>query len=174
MNYLPKTLRKMMCMTIPENLYKDDNINNIKWEDTCEFTLPLKGGKVIKVYDADTITIATKLPFKNDTNNDPLYRFSVRLNGIDAPEMKGKGITEEEKTAAREAQQFVSNLILQKYVTLKNISNEKYGRILADVYINDINLNNLLLTEHYVVPYDGGTKKKPNSWLNYKMTGEMK
>jgi endonuclease YncB( thermonuclease family) len=171
---LPKRLRKMMCMSIPDNLYADDGINNIKWEDTCEFTLPVKGGKVIKVYDADTITIATKLPFKNDTNGkSPLYRFSVRLNGIDAPEMKGKGITEQEKNAAHQAQQFVSKLILNKYVTLKNVQNEKYGRILADVYIYDIHLNELLLKERYVVPYDGGTKKKPDSWLKYKITGEM-
>ena len=53
----------------------------IKWEDTVEFTFPITGGRVIKVYDADTITIATRLPFKDS----PLYRLSVRLNGIDAP-----------------------------------------------------------------------------------------
>lgn len=168
MLYLPKSLRKMMCMSIPEN-----GIDNIKWKDTQEFILPVKGGKVIKVYDADTITIATKLPFKYDKNDNPLYRFSIRLNGIDAPEMKGTDITEQEKNAAHEAQQFVSNLILNKYVTLKNVANEKYGRILADVYICDIHLNELLLKEHYVVPYDGGTKKKPESWLKYKITGEM-
>ena len=45
----------------------------IKWEDTVEFTFPITGGKVIKVYDADTITIATRLPFKDS----PLYRLSV-------------------------------------------------------------------------------------------------
>lgn len=165
-------LRKMMCMYVPQD-YKTDG-NDIQWEDTCEFTLPVKGGRVIKVYDADTITIAAKLPFKKETTKDNLlYRFSVRLNGIDAPEMKGKGITEEEKAAAYEAQQFVSKLILNKYVTLQNVSNEKYGRILADVYIGDIHLNELLLRKYYVVPYDGGTKKKPNSWIKYKMTGEM-
>jgi len=90
-----------------------------------------------------------------------------------SPEIKGKGITDQEKTAANEAQQFVSNLILNKYVTLKNVQNEKYGRILADVYIGDIHLNSLLLQERYVVPYDGGTKKKPESWAKYKMTGEI-
>ena len=172
-----RVLRKMMCMSIPEDYEKDGN--DIEWEDTCEFTLPVTGGRVIKVYDADTITIAAKLPFKKGTNekgtnkDNILYRFSVRLNGIDAPEMKGKGITEEEKTAAHEAKQFVSNLILNKYVTLQNVTNEKYGRILSDVYIGDTHLNELLLKEHYVVPYDGGTKKKPSSWIKYKITGEM-
>ena len=57
-------------------------LTDIKYEDTVEFTFPITEGKVIKVYDADTITIASKLPYKES----PIYRLSVRLNGIDAPE----------------------------------------------------------------------------------------
>ena len=72
--------------------FMEDGLD-IKLEDTVEFTFPIKGGRVIKVYDADTITIASKLPY----NESPMYRLSVRLNGIDAPEMKGKGISDEDK-----------------------------------------------------------------------------
>ena len=168
MRLLPRSIRKLLGF-IDKNDCKEIG-NDIKWEDTIEFTFPIKGGTVIKVYDGDTITIATKLPFKTES---PIYRFSVRLIGIDTPEMKGKGVTEEEKTAAHEAQQFVSNLILNKYVTLENIQNEKYGRILADVYIGDIHLNNLLLKERLAVPYNGATKIKPVSWIKYKFTGEI-
>ena len=146
-----------------------ENGTDILWEDTVEFTFPIKGGRVIKVYDADTITIASKLPF--DTS--PMYRLSVRLNGIDTPEIKGKGISDEEKEAAKNARDFVSNMVLNKYVRLENIESEKYGRILADVYIGDIHLNGLLLEEKYAVKYDGGTKIKPSSWLKYKLTGEI-
>ena len=142
---------------------------DIKWEDTIEFTFPIKGGRVIKVYDADTITIASKLPF----DNSPMYRLSVRLNGIDTPEIKGKGVSDEEKEAAKNARDFVSNLILNKFVRLENIENEKYGRILADVYVGEIHINKLLLEEKYAVKYDGGTKIKPISWLKYKNTGEL-
>ena len=148
--------------------YMEDGLD-IKWEDTVEFTFPIKGGRVIKVYDADTITIASKLPF----DESPIYRLSVRLNGIDTPEMKGKGVSDEEKEAAKNARDFVSNLVLNKYVKLENIESEKYGRILADVYIDDIHLNNLLLKERYAVSYDGGTKKKPTSWLKYRVTGVL-
>jgi len=143
--------------------------SDIKWEDTVEFTFPIKGGRVIKVYDADTITIASKLPY----DDSPMYRLSVRLNGIDTPEMKGKGVLDDEKEAAKLARDFVSNLVLNKYVTLENIESEKYGRILADVYIENIHLNNLLLKEKYAVKYDGGTKIKPTSWLKYRITGEL-
>ena len=135
----------------------------IKWEDTVEFTFPITGGKVIKVYDADTITIATRLPF----NDSPLYRLSVRLNGIDAPEIKGKDVSDEEKEAAIIARDVVSKMILHKYVVLKNIQTEKYGRLLADVYIDNINLNEYLITHRYAVKYDGGKKIKPESWLKY-------
>jgi endonuclease YncB( thermonuclease family) len=141
---------------------------DIKWEDTVEFTFPIKGGRVIKVYDADTITIASKLPY----NESPMYRLSVRLNGIDTPEMKGKGVEEEEKNAAKLARDFVSNLALNKYVRLENIESEKYGRILADVYIGDVHLNEILLKERYAVKYDGGTKIRPTSWAKYRLTGE--
>ena len=58
---------------------------NIEWKDTKPFVVPLNGGHVIKVYDGDTITIANKLPIYHC--ND-MFRFSVRLNGIDTPEIK--------------------------------------------------------------------------------------
>jgi micrococcal nuclease len=146
-----------------------DNNCDIKWEDTVEFTFPIKGGKVIKVYDADTITIASKLPY----DESPLYRLSVRLNGIDTPEIKGKGISDEEKDTAKIARDFVHNLVFNKFIRLENIETEKYGRILADVYIDDIHLNELLIKERYAVKYDGRTKKKPSSWLKYRLTGEL-
>jgi endonuclease YncB( thermonuclease family) len=157
-----------LSQNVVENYKKDGD--DIKLYDTCEFTFPVEGGRVIKVYDADTITIATKLPFKMET---PLYRFSIRLNGIDTPEMKGKDVTDEEKNAAKKAQQFVSDLVLNKYVTLKNVKNEKYGRILADVYIGEIHLNQLLLHQRYAVAYSGATKVHPKSWIKYKETGEL-
>lgn len=141
---------------------------DIKIEDTVEFTFPIKSGRVIKCYDADTITIASKLPY----DASPLYRLSVRLNGIDAPEIKGK--CAEEKEVAKEARDFVSNLVLNKVIRLENVESEKYGRILADVYLGDVHLNELLLKERYAVKYDGGTKLKPVSWLRYKNTGNMK
>jgi endonuclease YncB( thermonuclease family) len=141
---------------------------DIKIEDTVEFTFPIKSGRVIKCYDADTITIASKLPY----DASPLYRLSVRLNGIDAPEIKSK--CAEEKEVAKEARDFLSNLVLNKEVRLENVESEKYGRILANVYLGDVHLNELLLKERYAVKYDGGTKLKPVSWLRYKNTGDMK
>ena len=159
---------KLIEINLTEKNYMSDGLD-INWDDTVEFKQPIKGGRVIKVYDGDTITIASKLPY----NDSPLYRLSVRLNGIDAPEIKGKGITEDEKEAAKTARDFLSNLVLNKYVKLENVETEKYGRMLADVYIGNIWVNELLLKERYAVKYDGGTKIKPSSWTKYRITGEL-
>ena len=81
--------------------------------------------------------------------------------------------TDEEKEAAKHARDFVSNMVINKYVKLENIESEKYGRILADVYIGNVHLNEILLKERYAVKYDGGTKIKPASWLKYKVKGDL-
>ena len=119
------------------------------------------------MYDGDTITIASKLPYKSS----PLYRFSVRLNGIDCPEMKGKD--ENEKECAQIAKKEMNDLIMNKMVTLKNVQTEKYGRILADVYIGDLHLNQHMIEKRLAVTYDGGTKMKPTNWMNYYCKGIM-
>ena len=138
----------------------------LKYEDTVPFVFPITSGQVVKVYDGDTITIASKMPY----DNSPMYRFSVRLNGIDTPEIKGK--TEDEKKMALEARNKLSELIMNKRVVLKNVSTEKYGRILADVYLDDtIHINQWLVDNRYAVKYDGGTKRVPDSWEQYRLAG---
>jgi endonuclease YncB( thermonuclease family) len=141
-------------------------IRIIKWEETTAFTPPITGGQVIKVYDGDSITIAGYLPMYNS----PLFRFSVRLNGIDTAEIKGK--SEDEIESAKQARDALSKLILHKEIILKNVATEKYGRVLADVYLDDLCVNDWLIKECYAVKYDGGTKKTPKSWLKYRQTGE--
>jgi hypothetical protein len=44
------------------------------------------------------------------------------------------------------------------------LSTEKYGRLLADVYLEDLHLNAWMLEHNYAVPYDGGTKHRPVEW----------
>ncbi len=141
--------------------------SNPEWKNTIPFVPPVKNGFVIKVYDGDTITIACQLPY----SDSPMYRFSVRLNGIDCPEMKGKN--EDEKDVAKIAQSFLSDLILNKMVHLENIQTEKYGRILADVYLDNLNLNKHMIEKRLAVCYDGGTKICPVSWKKYYLTGEL-
>jgi len=156
----------------------DDKEISIKytWSDTKPFIPPITQGYVIKVYDGDTITIATKLPYVES----PLYRFSVRLNGIDCPEIKGKNALE--KQVAHYAKMYVSDRVLHKTIYLDNVKTEKYGRVLADAYINPIlqaagqeqrqneSLSQMLLRNGLAVEYDGGTKNVPDNWMNHYLS----
>lgn len=115
-------------------------------------------GKVIKVYDGDTITVAAYLP----ESNTRVYKFAVRLRGIDSPEMKGS--SETEKRHAIESRDALSKQILNKYVDIKNVSTEKYGRLLADIYFKQVHLNEWMITNHFAIQYDGGKKQRDESW----------
>lgn len=131
----------------------------IKWDDCKPFIPPIKKGIVIKVYDGDTITIASKLPYISS----PLYRFQVRLSGIDSPELKSK--LKEEKEAAMISQKALEKLLLYKTVYLKEVGLEKYGRILSNIYVDNgdkelLFVNKWLLDNKYAIPYDGKTKAK--------------
>lgn len=136
-------------------------LNSITYKDTIPYIPNITYGKVIKVYDGDTITIACKLPHENS----PIYRFSVRINGIDCPEIKTSNKTEKE--CAVIAKTTISQLVLHKIVHLQNVKLEKYGRILADVTIDNISLGDMLCDCHLAVKYDGGTKISPNDWIEY-------
>ena len=145
---------------IIENTEITNYLNSISYSDTLPFIPPIDFGKVIKVYDGDTITIAAKLP----NTLGPIYRFSVRLIGIDSPEIKGS--TFKEKELAIISRNMLSQLIMGKIVYLRNVSMEKYGRILADVYLGDLHVNDWMIKNGYAIPYDGGTKYRPSQWDN--------
>jgi len=136
----------------------EEYLKSVEYNDTVRFIPPLVYGKVIKVYDGDTITIASKIP----GSHLPLYRFSVRLRSIDSPEMRTNSIVE--NRLAIEARDALHELIFGKIVVLKKLGTEKYGRILADVYSNDLHVNQWMLDNHYAVPYDGGKKIRPIEW----------
>jgi len=137
---------------------------SVTYKETIKFVPPITEGFIVKVYDGDTITLAAKLPYEES----PMYRFQVRLNGIDTPEMKGKD--EDEKKAALYAKNEMIHLVMNKTVQLKNVSTEKYGRILADVYVGGLHVNQWMLDNNLAVAYDGGTKKSPESWIEYQHT----
>ena len=143
-------------------LINTESTKKIQWSETLQFIPPINTGQVIKVYDGDTFTLAGHLPY----DGSPLYRFSVRLNGIDCAEIKGK--TEEEKECAIRARKELDELILGKTVTLRNVKNEKYGRLLADVFVGDVHVNKYMIEKCLAVEYDGGSKTTKSWFEIYK------
>ncbi len=145
---------RFMCGLSTCTSSNTNDFSNINMTEVKPFIPPISSGFVVKVYDGDTITIISKLPYEESS----FYKFSVRLNGIDCPEIKGE--TLQEKQCAQLARDELSQLILNKEIILKNLKTEKYGRILADVYLDDLHLNQYMLDKKLAVKYDGGTKTK--------------
>jgi endonuclease YncB( thermonuclease family) len=128
-------------------------LDTVEYKDTLPFYHDITYCKCVKVYDGDTITIAT-------TFNDGITwnRFAVRIMGIDSPEMKGGSDTE--KIYATKSRDELRNKILGKIIRLDIVKTpEKWGRILANVYLDDINIGQWMLDNGLAIPYNGKTKQ---------------
>jgi len=69
-----------------------------------------------------------------------------------------------EKELAQKAQKCLSELIFGKIVYLTDVGMDKYGRVLANVYLEQINLSKWMLDNGHAVQYNGGTKNIPDEW----------
>lgn len=110
----------------------------------------------VKNYDGDTITV--NIPDYPDIVGKGI---SVRILGIDAPEVKGKCSNEREK-----AQYFKvlvhKELSEAKSIKIVNVGRDKYFRILGDVIYDGKSLRDKLLSDRDIHSYDGDTKT--NFW----------
>ena len=136
------------------------------WANTKPYVPRVTQGLVIKVYDGDTITIAAKIP-----GDDTSYRFAVRLNGIDCPEIKGKN--DDEKELAQKGKKVMSDLVMGEVVQLEGVKLEKFGRLLATVMYNGHDLNQWMLDQHLALPYGGGTKEVDFDWKAFHKKGRV-
>ena len=108
--------------------------------------------EVKKVYDGDTVTVMA-----NHWVNQ-WAKTSVRLRGVDTPEIRGK--CDEEKELAKAARDFVRKVIGKK-VTLINVKNGKYAaRVVANIRLADgSDLTELLIQKKLGRAYDGGKRQ---------------
>ena len=80
------------------------------------------------------------------------------FNGFYTPELRGK--CDKEKQLARLAKQFtVERLRAAKSVVLKGIKRDKYFRLIADIYLDGVNLGDQLIKQGHTVKYKGEAKQ---------------
>jgi endonuclease YncB( thermonuclease family) len=138
-----------------------DLLNDATYKNTNEF-LPSPGfGKVVKVYDGDTIWVATVI-------NGERCRVNVRMLGYDCAEMRSSD--DVEKKCAHDARDDLNDMIMDKIVNLEVVSADKYGRLLANVTYKNANdelvdVNSYMLNK-WGVAYDGGHKETVD-WSTY-------
>mgnify|MGYP001177675490 CR=1 FL=1 len=102
------------------------------------FSLPLLANSLLPTtiikdcYDGDTCTT--------------LDNERIRLACIDTPELKGKNA---DLFAANKAKRFINNLIAHEEVQIRRITKDKYGRTVAELFQNDVNIQKLIVEKGY-------------------------
>lgn len=110
---------------------------------------------VVRVYDGDTMfTNLAQLPA-------PLNAVSIRLYGIDTPELGWRADCEEEAALAIKAKQFVVDLIGDnKMVSVTNYKWDKFGgRIDGIVFVDGKDIGQELIKVDLARPYMGRGQK---------------
>lgn len=100
---------------------------------------------VIKVVDGDTIDVLLDLGFYVK------YETRLRLARINTPEMNSP--LEEERQKAQEAKQYMMMRIDGRPVVIDSRRKDKYGRFIAEVYFEGVNINDELLEKQLAVLY---------------------
>ena len=117
--------------------------------------------KLDRVVDGDTVDALIDVGF------DIWFKKRIRFKGVDTWESRTRNLEEKKKGLATKAR---TKELLEKvssksgYFRIKSYGTGKYGRVLADIFIQDkegktIFINETLIKESHAYVYDGGTKK---------------
>ena len=112
---------------------------------------------IVRVYDGDTITI-------NIANIPKVFgeKIGVRLKGFDTPELRGS--CKREKDLAKQAKKYMEKIVYSGYpLKLKEVGRDKYFRLLGRLYVNNVDVADLMISSRLAYTYNGGTKQ---SWCN--------
>jgi micrococcal nuclease len=124
-----------------------------KLGDPTDFNYKVK--EVTRIVDGDTIDVIIDLGF------DIMYKSRVRLFGIDTPESRTSN--KEEKVRGLLSKNFLKeHLKSHSKIIIKTHKGEetgKFGRILGEIFIDGININQKMCDEGYAVAYYGQNKQ---------------
>ena len=95
---------------------------------------------IINIVDGDTVDAIIDMGFKIHTTQ------RLRLNRIDTEEMHDANL--EKRKLAIEAKEYLRNTLLNKEVIIETRKSDSFGRWLAEIVYEDININNVLLEKN--------------------------
>lgn len=122
------------------------------WETTEEYFPDIQVGRVIKVYDIDSPTIAARIG-----TDAKLYRVPLRLIGIDSPEIRSSD--PKEKALALAGREAMQQKVLGKVVRIDTVQKkDKFGRLLCKLWLDDECINDWALAKGFAQAYGGGKK----------------
>ena len=105
-----------------------------------------------RIVDGDTIDVAIDLGF------DIHYNTRVRLHGINTPECRTRDLEEKKRGLAAKAR--LQELLVGDYLTIKTKLDKsgKFGRVLGEIFMKNVNINERLVEEGHATPYFGGKR----------------
>tara|TARA_A100001011_G_scaffold224374_1_gene232313 strand:- start:660 stop:1004 length:345 start_codon:yes stop_codon:yes gene_type:complete len=107
--------------------------------------------EVIRVVDGDTVDVQIDLGF------NVWHKCRVRMVGINAPESRTRD--KEEKKRGLAAKDWLANqFYTEANIELHSKGKGKFGRVLGEFYIDDININQLMVDKGHAVEYYGGKR----------------
>ena len=109
--------------------------------------------KVLRVIDGDTVLVELSPWFGQR------MEVSVRLHGVDAPEMRSRCL--DERLDAERARGFVIERLAAGGAMLVDVRKGKYfGRVIARIETPEGDLSQLLLQNELAAPYAGGARQR--------------
>jgi len=122
--------------------------------DCPKFTLAgLKvPAKVVSVKDGDTIEVCFSL------NNMSPKKWSIRMLGYDSCEVHTRNL--HEKLHGIATTLMLEERILNKIVEVQFEESDKYGRWLATIFYEGVDINQWVIDNSPSIPYTGGKKEK--------------
>lgn len=112
-------------------------------------------GKVVSVYDGDTVKIVFPL---TDKEPERLFKWNCRLINVDTPELRTKN--KKEKEFGKKVRDMLREKILNNIVDVKCLDFDKYGRLLVEIFYEGVSINQWLIDNNYAKVYQGGKKSK--------------
>lgn len=138
----PRPAPQAAPVPAPQTPNTPEDLNNV-----------FNGVTLIKVIDGDTLKVS--LPCQNAVF---CQNISVRVRGVDTPELRSKNPQGRQK--AQEAKAFTIQFTQNKNLNLTHCARDKYFRLLCNVEADGEDLSAALLNAGYAAPYDGGTKPR--------------
>ena len=109
--------------------------------------------EIDRVVDGDTVDVIIDLGFKI------FHKARVRMYGIDTPESRTRDLDEQARGILSKS--FLQDALVQSnkvIIKTQKDAKGKFGRVLGELYVNDININQLMVDKYLAVAYTGQSK----------------
>ena len=109
--------------------------------------------EIDRVVDGDTVDVIIDLGFKI------FHKARVRMYGIDTPESRTRDLDEIARGILSKS--FLQDALVQSnkvIIKTQKDAKGKFGRVLGELYVNDINIIQLMVDKYLAVAYTGQSK----------------